>query len=1242
MPTPAEIIAARHNNENLPVSSNTNEDSYFSDNEVVGNESTTSTKASTPTPSLADESAFPALGGGKKSSGTATPVVGSWGPSMKAPVTPVKAASPALKSKSTNTSGSTNGASGKPKLSNIQEAFSLDAEDQIKIDNKDFFKILTSIKTETNTTIECTTSQHTKKRTYLITGKPEDVSQAKRLVIKQLTKPVKSTFTVPAKLRSRIIGPQGKTLKPIIQANEVRIDIGNLDEVEVEDEVEDEEDEEEDEDDLFSKTIKITIEGDAEGCKRAKSQILAIVKEETKNLTAKIKVSDIVKPFAIGQLKSIVEKYNTLDISIPEYKSSGNNILVYGERELTIQAKQEIKTSLESLSEKIIVEEVAIPVIKHQFLPIDKILEEDNVLIKLPIEPETNVKFIGEKKKITQAKEKARQTSSQFKVEILDMSKAHKGNLKHVKAVAAFLDKNGTFKTISNENDLVVKVPEIKTLSDDEVSSIPIEIVSKNGEPEKTLKARKSIVQVVNKITPDQTKVIEDIDEFLLAKVPETINEIAKINNVDYVILGKTITLFGEEKAETDDFDFVETTDTSIGLSKVDEALNKLRELSSTLESVVLSVPSKDQADISGPKGTTLKSILNSVEPNSVVVKLHSNGTGKSDNEILIHGVKSEVGKVKKDIESVLADVKEHGNAYSSVIEVPTHVLSRLIGKAGANLNALRDEHGVKIDVSDDGKPEDNNKDKNAKTNLSIVGIKRNVEESKAKIIQLAKRWADETTSRLKIENQYHRKLIGQSGVYINRLQDKYNVKIRFPSAGTSTPTDNNSSDSPKHKDEVTIRGASKNVAKAEEELLDLYNYEKENGFQQTIKIPIKAIARVIGKAGETINDIAADTGIEYQFKRDNESEEKTGFAEVELTGSRTALKQANKKIQEIIEEIENFISVTINVDPKYHRDLIGQGGSVMKQIIAKAGGDDLPRNRYFRLLNIPNEGTGSDEVTSQGDKSIVDKIVAEVKRIVAQKESEVSEEFELLKEKHRLIVGSNGHIRHSLQDEFGVSIDIPRPNDESSIIKLSGLPENIEKVKAKITELTKDDWNESIDIPSKYHSLVSERGAIFKKLKTDYNVDVQHGLFTRQAAKLSNSSIPTPPESAIPTDDNITTLFTIVNSEEESNGEKEESLIPWRLKGSTEDTAKAAKLIEQRLENAKAANATGWYYSKNPSTFSKVVGPQGSKISQIRNKTNTFITVPRAQDKNSNFIYLIGTEENLNAAKKEIDAALK
>ena len=144
--------------------------------------------------------------------------------------------------------------------------------------------------------------------------------------------------------------------------------------------------------------------------------------------------------------------------------------------------------------------------------------------------------------------------------------------------------------------------------------------------------AKKAIVNQVNKITPDLTKTIEDIDEFLLNKVDETIKDVAK-QGVEYVVSGKIITFqFSNNLMKMLK---IYVSDPDSAFKKVDEALNKLRELAANLTSATLSVPSKEQDQVSGPRGTTLKSILASVEPNTVTVELHQ----PTSDEVYIHGI---------------------------------------------------------------------------------------------------------------------------------------------------------------------------------------------------------------------------------------------------------------------------------------------------------------------------------------------------------------------------------------------------------------------------------------------------------------------------------------------------------------------------------------------------------------------------------------------------------------------------
>lgn len=1202
MSTPAEIIAARVNGT------------------YVANEPQPVKKTKAP---VSKENAFPVLGGRQSSpSAGNTP----WGPGVNGSGNGngtgnvdgngvAKLAASVLKPRSASKSSFKN--------SSVQDAFSLDADDQLNVARAEFIKILTAIKTETNASIKCTSSQYTKKRTFLITGAPDAVKLAKRLVIKKLTKPVVVNFGIPAKVRSRVIGAQGRTLKPIILEFQVKVDISNEETLPSP--------ELEDEDDIFARTVPVTIEGDAEGCKGAKAAILAIVKEETNNMSVKIAVNDFVKPFVAKAAQPLVAKYSQLEFSFPEWDSASTNVIISGDREAALEARDEIKELLASVEAKLTVHSVPIPQVKHQFLPIKQIIEEDEVFIKLPGEGETEVKFIGEKKKIAAAQEKARQTTSQYKVDVLDMSKAHKGNLPHVRAVAALLRKTGQFRKIATAQNVVINPPTYEFLADKTNTSIPIEITVNSAENDVASQTRKAIVALVNKFSPEKSKVVDDIDSFLIPEAPAILDISGPQNKVDYVILGDRIVLFDvSETEESDDFDVAVPSEEL--LVEVNKSLDQLREKQDSLSSTVLTVESQKQDSIAGKNNAVLKALIAELPSNSVEVELHTDGIESNPDSIYIHGLKESVEKIKAGISGLLNDFEEHGNKYVSSIEIPAFVLPRIVGKGGSTILALRREYDIGVDQNE---KTESVTDKSVKATLRLEGQKKSVEAAKEVLLKLAKKHADETIARVRVEQQYHKRIAGARFVYMNRLQDKYSVTIRFPSEKTDFSSQKYD-DTPSNKDEITIKGPSRGVAKAEEEIKELLNFEKENGHKESINIPSKALARVIGKGGETIRDITEGFGVEYHFSRDREAEEEQGYAEVEFTGSRTALKETIKRVKEIIEEVENFVTVTVNVPAKWHRDLIGPNGTVMRQIISKAGGDDVARQRYIHLLRVPDEGSGSEEVVSSGDKAIVEKVIEQVKQIVADKEALVTEVVDVAKDRHGALIGSGGSVRHKLEEEYGVTISIPRASDSLTGIKLTGFPENIAKLKLKIQEMTKDNWNEVIEVPSYLHSLVSEKAAIFKTLKSEHNVDVTHGNMTRSASKLTNGQIPTPPEDAVADEgDEAAFKFTTALLE---TPEGESAVIPWRLQGEASATAKVAEIVNERLEKAKAATHAGWFYLKDPKNkVPKLLGPQGRNIKEIRKNTGAFITVPRANDKHNGFVYVVGTEESLRAAEKAL-----
>lgn len=1138
-----------------------------------------------PPPSINDENAFPALGG-------SAPVGSSisWGPSMKA----APSASTAKKSVKSNNFRS----------KNVQEAFNINSAVSLNVSKVEFGKIINELKKTYSVSIESTLSSITKNRSFIVTGKPEDVAKVRKELVRRLTKPTQIRFKIPSRTRAAVIGASGRNLKPIIESTSTRIDIERNVTPGPQDSTENGDVDEE---------IEVTVDGDVDGVEEAKQRILEIVNEETKNLATKVNVPEdivkFVKPFDINE--------DNLKVSGPNKKGV---ITIQGARDDVLVKKAEITSQLDTLKIKIKTERKNIPKKVHQFIKPDEIYEKFNVVISIPkgeIDDEELVQFTGLPSDIQAAIQHSRNTTSQFVVDTLDISRAHGGNTDHARVLAAYFQHSGLLAKIGKEQNTILSAPHFTKLVSRNLKNVNIDISAPKDSAQSIKESRKKIVELVNSLPPSRIRFVTDVVPFFSKRVVSATESAAKDANVHVVPLSQLaenktneIILVALDNAHDE---FAPSQDEiTARLDKVDHSLDELRKAQSELKSTVLSVPSEKQQFIEGPNGTTLKTILNSFEGSTIVLKLHYNGDLESADKVYIQGSKTDVTKVEKEIASLLKDAEDLKDIYSfqSEISVPTSVLPRLIGKNGANLNTLRDQFGVNIDVEKNPAGE--------KASLTITGYKFNVKEAEHDILQSSKRWADEVSKKLIVPQKYHGSLIGAGGQYVRRLQDKYNVRILFTQGS----------------DDVVIRGPSRGAVKAEEEVKDLLDYLIENGYTKELEVPTKALSRVIGKNGDNIKGIAADAGIEIDVQNKSE-EENSEVSKILLTGTRKGIKEAETKILAIAKEVEDTVSVELEVDPKYYRDILGSRGATKNAIIAKAGGAE---DQQHRLLQIPDQGSDSKKITSQGPKKIVDSIIAQVKKIVEDKENSVTEKVEVSKDKHRVIIGQGGSTRRSLESEFNVNINIPNVNSESNAVTIVGLSENVEKAKARIAELTADDWKAVVDVPSYLHSAVSERGAYTRKIRLDHNVEVEHGNSSNRAFKLS-SQFPTPPESAFGSDEE-TLKFTIGETDEAKKDDSD--VIPWRLKGETDSVAKVEAEIKSRLTQFGKDDTSGFLWVKNPSLFGKVVGPQGSRLNNIRKKSGSQIYVPRNSDKVNNVIYLRGTKDSLEKAEKLLRAEIE
>jgi predicted PilT family ATPase len=310
-----------------------------------------------------------------------------------------------------------------------------------------------------------------------------------------------------------------------------------------------------------------------------------------------------------------------------------------------------------------------------------------------------------------------------------------------------------------------------------------------------------------------------------------------------------------------------------------------------------------------GPGGSVLRSILG--EDPLVTVSIGKKD-GKTDQDVIVvRGPSTEVDRIVPALLQVVEDAKNDDivNGHTIEFSVEKRHVPHLVGQAGATINKLRESLGVRVNFDDDEEPSNKKGSKNPMVSCKIVGRKEAVEEAKQRLQAQIERLADETTEVITIKRALHPALIGSSGKYAIRLEDKYGVKITFP-RDTKDGAEQKANQKP---DEVVIRGGKKGVAGAKAELLEAAEFEKETNQTITFTVPTTAVARILGKAGANINAIKDDTGA--QIDVDKTSEKDTSIT---LRGDKQAIAAAKSSIQAVVAEVGDRKEEVITIPNKF------------------------------------------------------------------------------------------------------------------------------------------------------------------------------------------------------------------------------------------------------------------------------------------------------------------------------------
>ena len=292
----------------------------------------------------------------------------------------------------------------------------------------------------------------------------------------------------------------------------------------------------------------------------------------------------------------------------------------------------------------------------------------------------------------------------------------------------------------------------------------------------------------------------------------------------------------------------------------------------------------------------------------------------------------------------------------------------------------------------------------------------------------------------------------------------------------------------------------------------------------------------------------------------------------------------------------------------------------------------------------MPRPESDETAIRLEGNKAVVEKLVAEIQKIVKERENQVHDVVEVPPEKHRQLIGPGGETRRKLEAQLGVSIDVPRDSVQGparSQIKISGAADKIPAAKEHIASLVRQVEGETMQVPRSLHHTIADNGRLFARLRRDHGIIVDHA--NQQPPPRSTSGTSTSRgEASLPliTDEDAgeSHSWELVTGPSSSDLEGD---IPWILRGSPESIAKARAQIEKALEKAQKNTCTGYLVLPDPSAYRLVIGTGGSQINSIRRETGCKIDVPQKREKGE-AIVIAGEQDGVERARDLILEAAK
>ncbi|XP_018563296.1 vigilin [Anoplophora glabripennis] len=711
-------------------------------------------------------------------------------------------------------------------------------------------------------------------------------------------------------------------------------------------------------------------------------------------------------------------------IEISHAKDQSLTFLVTGKQNEVLEARRKILTHFQTQASK----QIPIPKEHHRWIlgkKGERLRElEKTTATKILIPPMNDTSDVitinGTKEGIEKAEHEIRVTSDQ-------QSKKASERINIPKHFHPFIvgPNNKNLNLLIEETGAKINVPPPSVMKDE---------IFIAGEKEGVMAAKARIEEIYKNMEKKSTTVSVEVPKsqhkYVIGPKGQTIAEILETTGVSvempqsYLATG-TITLRGPHE--------------KLGL-----ALSVVYEKANSVRSSDVDAPAWIHKYIIGRRGANIKEITQNL------TKVHVEFTDKED-KIKIEGPPEEVEKAQEQIETMAKDLI--GRMTFTEMHVDPKLFKHIIGKSGANINKLKEEFNVVINIDESGL-------------VRIEGNKQDVASTQAELEQRIFKLENEKEKDVIIEQRHYRNIIGTRGENIKEVRDKFNqVQIYFPGPG-----DRN--------DIVKVRGPKEDVDKCARYLEKLVKELNESSYQIEVPIYKQFHKFIIGKGGANIRKIREDTNTKIDLPAEGDKNDV-----ITITGKRENVEEAREKIRKIQDELENIVSEEITIPPKFYNSLIGAKGKLIHSIMEDCGGV---------AIKFPSADSKSDKVTIRGPKDDVDRAKQQLLDLANERQlASYTAEVRAKAQHHKFLIGKNGANIKKIRDSTGARIVFPSNNDEDrEIITIIGRKDAVEEAKAALETTIKDIDNiiESVmQVEPRHHKhFVARRGEVLHKIADD------------------------------------------------------------------------------------------------------------------------------------------------------------